>query len=277
MSSNKRIRVDNELSDISEQFELCLPDVQISYGSFVYDEVDLIEEEEDIYDKEDNERQTNEEESNLYVEYGQDFMIDDEEEDVYDNDVSQNITTFEDVNFDDSQLFAGAKVVHKDYEDVTTDTIVEDELYPGSHFNVKLFCRFLLILKTTHSMGDVAFASIAGAIISFLPSDNKLSTFVGENPSIYILLNSIQKLSKMNNCCRIFKFNSCDMGKCILNQPHNQCFHSKLKRNNFHYLPIRDRIISLLKSDVKNLFLYYKYMSTFIGDNVSIECIMNEF
>ena len=81
----------------------------------------------------------------------------------------------------------------------------------------------------------------------------------------------------MNNCCRIFKFNSCDMGKCILNQPHNQCFHSKLKRNNFHYLPIRDRIISLLKSDVKNLFLYYKYMSTFIGDNVSIECIMNEF
>ena len=83
MSSNKRIRVDNELSDISEKFELCLPDVQISYGSFVYDEVDLIEEVEDIYDKEDNERQTNEEESNLYVEYGQDFMIDDEEEDVY--------------------------------------------------------------------------------------------------------------------------------------------------------------------------------------------------
>ena len=105
MSSNKRIRVDNELSDISEQFELCLPDVQISYGYFFYDEVDLIEEVEDIYDKEENERQTNEDEFNLYVEYGQDFMIDDEEDIIYHNDVSQSNNTFEDVNFDDSQLF----------------------------------------------------------------------------------------------------------------------------------------------------------------------------
>jgi hypothetical protein len=49
--------------------------------------------------------------------------------------------------------------------------------------------------------------------------------------------------------------------------------HPKIKNKSFYYLPIRDRIVSLLQSDIKNLLFYIDFMSNVDDNNVMlIQC-----
>ncbi len=184
--------------------------------------------------KMEEELEISEEEDIEYDNGGPDMFDDDEEEELF--------CDYHDVNsFDDNELFQNGLLISKEFEDIKTSVNIDEEIYESCKFSLKVFCRFLLILKSNHNMGDVAFASVVGSIISFMPTRNKLALYVGENPSVYILLNAIDKLSNLKNCCRVMKFKSCDMGKCVLSKKNNEdkCYHPKIKQNFFYYLPIR--------------------------------------
>jgi hypothetical protein len=135
---------------------------------------------------------------------------------------------------------------------------------------LKSLCRYLLYIKSTHNLGDIAFSSIVGSIISFLPNNNKLANYVGENPSTYNVINAVEKLSNLKKCCRVLKFQSCDHGKCIIPLTGMSCNHPKIKNKSLYYLPIRDRIMSLLKSDIKNLLFYSDFIPKVDDNNVML-------
>ena len=49
-----------------------------------------------------------------------------------------------------------------------------DAVYNGSSMNMRSLCRYLLCLKSAIGLGEYAFCSIVGSIVSFLPRDYKV-------------------------------------------------------------------------------------------------------
>jgi hypothetical protein len=127
------------------------------------------------------------------------------------------------------------------------------------------FCRYLLALKTNISVGDVAFCVIASSIISFIPSPNLFEVcFEGKTPTRYKISSVINYFADLSNHLSTYKFNVCDTGSCIVKKEEaSRCIHHLLKKSCFYYMSMRNRIEFLLRSDLKNMFLYpfYKYRS----------------
>lgn len=146
-------------------------------------------------------------------------------------------------------------------------------VYEGTALTMRSFCRYLLALKTSITAGDVAFCIVASSIISFLPSPNMFDVcFDGKKPSRFKMLGAINYFADVSDHMSTYKFPVCDNGSCILKKDvkPRRCPHTVTKNSSFYYLSIRERIEFLLKSDLKNMFLYpkYKYRSPKVFRNM---------
>jgi len=242
--------------DITSMHKVFVPDVRVQYGTY--------KSEEDVNEN-----------NNLVEEVDEVSVVDDFDNDYnYDNDGGGNdeilfenehsdddqyeIPTFNNEVFDDSQLFSSGLLVSKPNSLVDLEDEVNRPLFEDSNFSLKEFCRYLLVLKTNLNLGDVSFTIIVGSILAFLPERNGFNKYININPSMYDINKTIEKLSNTKSCCRVFKFNVCDEGTCVIRtlpgeQSNISCNHKKTKKHSFLYLPIRDRILRLLQSDVRNL------------------------
>ena len=132
-----------------------------------------------------------------------------------------------------------------------------DFVYENSSMTMKSLCRYLLCLKSAIGVGDGAFTSIVGSIISFLPRDNLFISVLEQHSSTYKVMNIIYYFAELSDNLQTYKFLICDSGSCILKKNSaSVCDHGVSKNKFFHYMPIRQRVEHLLKSDLKNLFLY---------------------
>jgi hypothetical protein len=162
-------------------------------------------------------------------------------------------------------------------------------LYKGSRHTTKDFCRYMMALKQSLAVGDMAYGVIVGSIISFLPRDNVLALCLEEQPSTYKVLQVIKVMADFTTekLLRTFHFHTCESGcdtflrgqdfcyycggcrwkacteKCYYRNASDEkisiCHHAKQPVTSLYYMPIRDRITRLLESDIKNLFYYDKY------------------
>lgn len=116
-------------------------------------------------------------------------------------------------------------------------------------------------------------------MMSFLPADNFFTQCLEGKPSTYLLLQLMETLSDLPDRLRTFVIHSCADGHCPLVDedfcvhgcrwkhcsPHcynednttSTCQHVKVPHNRFWYMPIRDRVEGLLKSDLHNLIAHY--------------------
>ncbi len=122
---------------------------------------------------------------------------------------------------------------------------------------------YLLSMKTSLAVGDVAFCIIASSIISFMPSPNMFDVcFDGKQPTTYKMLSVINYFADLSAHLSSYKFNVCDNnGSCILTKEKKprSCCHTVTRKSCFYYMSIRERMVCLLNSDLKNMFLYPKY------------------
>ena len=117
--------------------------------------------------------------------------------------------------------------------------LIDQYLKNQSNFSIKDFCRYLLVLKTNLNLGDVF-------------ERNGFSKYININPSMYDINKTIEKLSNTKTCCRVFKFNVCDEGSCIISKTEDgqsriPCIHKKMKKCSDKN--IDDRIFFLKKSN----------------------------
>jgi hypothetical protein len=265
MSKRNRISNDHDETLLTEErSDIYIPDVHVNYGG---------------YGKKRNDDQMNKI-MNTSIDEVDDYNDDNNYvENIEINDMNHNsfeleeeITefyeepNFENIVFNDNILFENGVVISKDNNSNVFEDEVNAPLFEGSLFSLKQFCRYMLILKSNLNLGAVSFTLIVGSIISFLPVRNGLLKYVNENPSLYDINKTVDKLSYVNDCCRVFKFLVCDEGKCILSnqlgaESIKSCIHPKLNKTTFHYLPVRDRIWKLLHSDARNFLHSYDYMN----------------
>ena len=139
-----------------------------------------------------------------------------------------------------------------------------DKLYDGCEYSLKEFCRYLLCLKNAIMVGDVAFCCIVGAVLSFIPFENRFTQSLGVDSTVYDHLKVINYFADFDSSLQTFKFNICDNQSCIIKKDGSfSCDHEKKRKKYFYYMPIRQRMEFLLKSDLRNFFLYpiHKYRS----------------
>lgn len=277
---SKRTRKDSTdagLVDLHASNKIFLPDVAVSYGSYgtssnenvrnVYGnsvEVESSKEIEhvnvDLDDYEVNDTYYEDVETEIDDTHANENEIEFDEHELYEEPI------FDDSIFNDKFLFEEGVLISKDNNSITSLNEINQPLFEGSNYTLKDFCRYMLIIKISQNLGDVSFTIIVGSILAFLPERNALRNYIQENPTMYDINKAITTLSNVTDCCRVFKFKVCDSGTCIkkkidvdIKQKH--CIHPNKTNQNFHYLPIRDRIWKLLHSDVRNLFHSLDYIA----------------
>ncbi len=160
-------------------------------------------------------------------------------------------------------------------------------LYPGSTHSTQDLCRYFLAMKHSLGLGEVDFSIIIGSVISFLPPNNGLCSVITSSPTRYKLMQAVHVFAAFRNTMRTLKFHTClkgcatfltgqhfcdhchecrwrhcsmacfeedDEGELIAN-----CYHHQKPTTTLYYLPLRDRMMALLKSDLKNFFNYDTY------------------
>jgi hypothetical protein len=123
-----------------------------------------------------------------------------------------------------------------------------------------------------------------------LPPVNALVPLLLSRPTMYQSLKLIQNLAHLPSDLRTYKVDMCKKGchpfhedsvnnnfcsickNCRWKHCGRGCYqagiklcqHAKISARVFYYLPIRDRLLKLLNSDLKNMFQYekYRYKST---------------
>ena len=168
------------------------------------------------------------------------------------------------------------------------NTVAGEALYQGSLYTGKDLARFLLAFKARHlTVGDGLLANVIGMMATFMPSSNILKHCLPKKPSTYFLLKAIDNLACYKSdlrtlaidCCRkrcmAFYSDSKNLNFC------RQCGHSRWKLCyaecydeatnekicqhiqrpfiQLYYNVVQDRIVKLLKSDLKNLFDYEEH------------------
>ena len=175
--------------------------------------------------------------------------------------VDENIdeeVTFVDIEITD-ELFMDGKLL-----DVTCNLnspfTSEDMIYDGCEYTLKEFCRYLLCLKNTIMVGDFAFCSIIGAILCFMPSENRFTQSLGVDSTVYHHLKVINYFAEFESTLQTFKFDICDEASCVIKRDgSHSCIHEKKLKKYFYYMPVRQRVEYLLRSDLRNFLLYPKH------------------
>ena len=281
--SKRKVRKGNEDTYvISMHNEIFIPDVPIKYGAYKDDQF----EDDNNLSENDEEKESIGEVVNNNEEDGYDIIdnevgmltFDDSVEMLEEDDITYVEPTFNQNEFDDSFHFKDGLIISTKDSNVDIEEEVNVLLFEGSTLTLKEFCRYMKVLKSTQNLGDVAFSLIVGSILSFLPTRNGLVKYIDQHPTLYNIISKIDKLSNVQNCCRVYKFNICDDSLCII--PHNSiavdeivCTHTKKKKKSIHYLPIRDRILKLLNSDIHHFFHTTEFTTKPVADGV---IFMNE-
>lgn len=190
---------------------------------------------------------------------------------------------YEIVDKDDTIFAGGFLLKQKVKKDDAIMSIAPLPLFPGSPHTTQDFCRYMSALKASLQMGDQAHAMVVGSVLSFLPSTNTISIYMGFNPSVYQILKTVNMIAdygetlrtlKFDTCsggcsvymddvlscgqCKETRFTKCTMG-CIDDYGQKDCCHPTTPRHVFHYMPVRDRIHAIVQSDLKNLLFYETY------------------
>ena len=162
------------------------------------------------------------------------------------------------------------------------DLIFNEPLYEGSDLTLEDALLIIEMIKSTNNFGDTNESIVLGMLGSFMPKDNLIRKIMAEKSgSIYhfqklmkkglqhFQKSSVHKILVCKKGCTAFAgtnemLNRC--GKC--NYRFNVLDNSN--SNHMYYMPLKDRLISLLLSDLKNLFYYpilrSKTDSNFIQD-----------
>jgi len=287
MSKRKVRRVNEETYDISLHNEIFIPDVSIKYGAY---KENLIEDSSSQSDHDEQKADIHEVVINNQDD-GYDIIdndvgmmtLDDYLEPLEDDNVIYVEPIFHDNDFDDSFIFGDGLIISTNDSNINIDDEVDVLLFEDSTLTLKQICRYKKVLKCTQNLGDVTFSIIVGSILSFLPTRNALVKYIDQHPTLYNIISKIDKLSDVRNCCRVYKFNLCDESKCII--PHQSinndscvCIHTKKKKQSFHYLPIRDRILKLLNSDIHHFFHTSEFVTKPVGEeviNFNVKILLN--
>jgi hypothetical protein len=157
-------------------------------------------------------------------------------------------------------------------------------LFRGSGYTSKDLARFLLSFRARHmKVGDGILANMVAMLATFLPPDNSFKSLLSDKPTIYTLLKALDNLAEFKTGLRTLKINSC-VNKCMgfyaehlrLNScqmcgesrwkhcasdcygvsDERICSHALAPRCSLYYNVVQDRLVKLLKSDIKNLFNY---------------------
>lgn len=159
-----------------------------------------------------------------------------------------------------------------------------EPLFPGSAYETKDLARFLLSFKARHlKIGDGLIAHIVGILATFLPKGNTFQQRLPAQPSTYFLLKTLDNLAAYKTNLRTLKIHCCIkecMGyyggnmnlnvcsvcdecrwkqcipACYGDGGEKLCEHNQSPRRTLYYNVVQDRLVKLLKSDLKNLFNY---------------------
>ena len=173
-------------------------------------------------------------------------------------------------------------------------------LFSGSNNSAKDLGRFLLAFKARHlKVGDGILGNIVAMMATFLPSDNMLRKWLPDNTSTYLLLKTLDNMAAYDSQLRCLKIDCC-VSKCMgfyatnahLNfclicgkcrwklctracygdDDDRKCRHLQTPRSRVYYNVVQDRLVKLLKSDLKNLFNYQSHRG---GKSTCIWCCLN--
>ena len=131
-------------------------------------------------------------------------------------------------------------------------------------------------------VGDGVLANVVGLLATFLPKDNAFRSCLPERSSRYYLLKTLDNLAAYKSSLRTLKIHCC-VKKCMGYYGENShlnfcltcgesrwklctdvcyvddrkvCDHRQSPRSVVYYNVVQDRLVKLLKSDVKHLFNY---------------------
>ena len=157
-------------------------------------------------------------------------------------------------------------------------------LFHGSVHSAKDLARFLLSFKGRHlKIGDGILANVVAMMATFLPPDNLFKKWLPDNTSTYLLLKTLDNMASYETNLRCLKIDVCT-NKCMgyyadRSELHfcslcgesrwklcvpacygegdvKLCRHIQRPRHVVYYNVVQDRLVKLLKSDLKNLFNY---------------------
>jgi hypothetical protein len=157
-------------------------------------------------------------------------------------------------------------------------------LFQGSQYMAKDLARFILSFKARHlKVGDGILANVVAMMATFLPEDNAFKQLLPSKTTIYLLLKTLDNIAQFKTSLRTLKIDYCSnkcMGFYDINSTLNfcrvcgesrwklcsnncfeingeqRCHHSLTPRKLLYYNVVQDRLVKLLKSDLKNLFEY---------------------
>jgi len=147
------------------------------------------------------------------------------------------------------------------------DPIFSQPLYRGSDLTFQDALLIIEMIKSTNNFGDTNESIILGMLGSFMPKDNLIRQIMSEKSgSIYHFQNlmkkaqvhfqksSVHKIFVCNKGCKAFAgtnemLNSCSICNSVFDILDKNTKH-------LYYMPLKDRLISLLLSDLKNMFYY---------------------
>lgn len=164
------------------------------------------------------------------------------------------------------------------------DSYTSRPLFQGSKYSGKDLARFLLSFKARYlKIGDGILANIVAIMATFLPENNTLRKCLPKNTSTYLLLKTLDNLAHFKTNLRCLKV-ACCVNKCMgyygpnshLNfcsvcnecrwklctqecfddDDEKLCEHNLTPNKVLYYNVVQDRLVKLLKSDLKNLFNY---------------------
>ena len=164
------------------------------------------------------------------------------------------------------------------------DDVPSLPLFQGSEYTSKDLARFILSFKARHlKVGDGIIANIVAIMATFLPEDNTLKALLPQQTSTYLLLKTLDNLASfktnlrtlqinccakkcmgyygdnymLNSCliCGMCRWKSCAIA-CYSEDGEKLCDHRQSPSHNVYYNVVQDRLVKLLKSDLKNLFDY---------------------
>jgi hypothetical protein len=179
--------------------------------------------------------------------------------------------------------------VYADDEDMDEDTPMKP-LFAGSPYTAKDLARFLLSFKARHlKVGDGILANIVAIMATFLPGKNIFRNCLPASTSTYSLLKTLDNLASYKTNLRTLKIHCC-VNKCqgfygdkkddnfcsvceecrwkrctsecyVVSEDADVddlklCQHMQTPRQVVYYNVVQDRLVKLLKSDLRNLFDY---------------------
>ena len=148
------------------------------------------------------------------------------------------------------------------------DPIFNEPLYEGSDLTLEDALFIIEMIKSTNNFGDTNESIVLGMLGSFMPKDNLIRKIMAEKSgSIYHFQNLLKKSQLHFQKSSVHKILVCKKGCTAFVGPNenlNRCGECNYlfnvldisKYNYMYYMPLKDRLISLLLSDLKNLFYY---------------------